>query len=242
MRASRDKERSEESDKKQKQSCDGSNKHENKVETGPPQQTRAKQRTATFMPKYGGRFFRPYYRKEDRFCRRPGFSFRWQRYHAAVGGRFHCKRYLEPSAPSTQSIQSNVKKGGNDSMRASADQEDAQRTFKSTGRKMDTGSHSAGEGGTIHGKELPLAVMQAAVRSRAIQEKRREIEEVYRQDCDTFETVVKMLIAKDPSLERSLRLSLRKNLREMGQYCVEAMEKFIVDYDSKDSSASSSHL
>ncbi|MBN3323405.1 PPHLN protein, partial [Atractosteus spatula] len=57
--------------------------------------------------------------------------------------------------------------------------------------------------------------------------------QVYRQDCDTFGIVAKMLIAKDPSLEQSIQSSLQANLKEIGQRCVEAMQNFIDEYDSK---------
>lgn len=49
-----------------------------------------------------------------------------------------------------------------------------------------------------------------------------------------FGLVVKMLIAKDPSLEIPIQASLRQNLRDIGARCVEAMEKFIEDYDSRE--------
>ncbi|XP_017710963.1 PREDICTED: periphilin-1 isoform X10 [Rhinopithecus bieti] len=39
--------------------------------------------------------------------------------------------------------------------------------------------------------------------------------EVYRQDCETFGMVVKMLIEKDPSLEKSIQFALRQNLHEI---------------------------
>lgn len=58
--------------------------------------------------------------------------------------------------------------------------------------------------------------------------------QVYRQDCDTFGVVVKMLVAKDPSLEKSIQSSLRENLREIGQRCVDAMEQFIHEYDLRE--------
>ncbi|KAI5621917.1 hypothetical protein C0J50_18301 [Silurus asotus] len=87
---------------------------------------------------------------------------------------------------------------------------------------------------TNSGRESLSSVTRAAARSRAIQKKREEIEEVYRQDCDTFGVVVKMLVAKDPSLERSIQSSLRENLREIGLRCVDAMERFINEYDSKE--------
>lgn len=82
--------------------------------------------------------------------------------------------------------------------------------------------------------ELPLTASQTAARDRAIQQKRREIDEVYYQECEMFGLVAKMLIAKDPSLERSIQSSLQENLRDIGKRCVDAMERFIEDYDSRE--------
>ncbi|XP_076734372.1 uncharacterized protein LOC101473893 isoform X1 [Maylandia zebra] len=83
-------------------------------------------------------------------------------------------------------------------------------------------------------RELPSTVSQTAARDRAIQQKRKEIDEVYYQECEMFGFVVKMLIKKDPSLERPIQSSLQQNLRDIGKRCVEAMEKFIEDYDSRE--------
>lgn len=58
--------------------------------------------------------------------------------------------------------------------------------------------------------------------------------QVYYQECEMFGFVVKMLIKKDPSLERPIQSSLQQNLRDIGKRCVEAMEKFIEDYDSRE--------
>ena len=58
--------------------------------------------------------------------------------------------------------------------------------------------------------------------------------QVYYQECEMFGLVAKMLIAKDPSLERPIQSSLQENLRDIGKRCVEAMEKFIVEYDSRE--------
>uniref|UniRef100_A0A3Q2E2J3 Periphilin-1-like n=2 Tax=Cyprinodon variegatus TaxID=28743 RepID=A0A3Q2E2J3_CYPVA len=82
--------------------------------------------------------------------------------------------------------------------------------------------------------ELPLTASQTAARDRAIQQKRREIDEVYYQECEMFGLVAKMLIEKDPSLERPIQSSLQENLRDIGKRCVEAMERFIEDYDSRE--------
>ncbi|XP_041072246.1 periphilin-1 isoform X3 [Carcharodon carcharias] len=55
---------------------------------------------------------------------------------------------------------------------------------------------------------------------------------VYRQDCETFGMVVQMLIDKDPPLENTIQFSLRENLREIGECCIEELRKFITHYDS----------
>lgn len=49
-----------------------------------------------------------------------------------------------------------------------------------------------------------------------------------------FGLVAKMLIAKDPTLERSIQSALQENLRDIGKRCVAAMEKFIEDYDGRE--------
>uniref|UniRef100_A0A8C8ZWU8 Periphilin-1 C-terminal domain-containing protein n=1 Tax=Prolemur simus TaxID=1328070 RepID=A0A8C8ZWU8_PROSS len=62
---------------------------------------------------------------------------------------------------------------------------------------------------------------QLTSRSKAIASKTKEIEQVYRQDCETFGMVVKMLIEKDPSLEKSIQFALRQNLHEIGERCIQ---------------------
>ncbi|XP_053108680.1 periphilin-1 isoform X3 [Hemicordylus capensis] len=73
---------------------------------------------------------------------------------------------------------------------------------------------------------------QRVSRSKAIAAKTKEIEQVYRQDCETFGAVVKMLIEKDPSLEKPIQFSLRQNLHEIGERCIEELKHFIAEYDS----------
>uniref|UniRef100_T1ILG4 Periphilin-1 C-terminal domain-containing protein n=1 Tax=Strigamia maritima TaxID=126957 RepID=T1ILG4_STRMM len=60
-----------------------------------------------------------------------------------------------------------------------------------------------------------------------IKRKRAEIEAAYRQDCETFATVVKMLIRKDSKLEEYIQDSLRQNLYEIGQLCIEELKQFV---------------
>ncbi|KAM9310897.1 periphilin-1 [Gastrophryne carolinensis] len=69
-------------------------------------------------------------------------------------------------------------------------------------------------------------------RSKAIAAKTKEIEEVYRQDCETFGMVVKMLIDKDPSLEKQVQFALRQNLSEIGERCIEELKLYITEYDA----------
>nr|XP_033814440.1 periphilin-1 isoform X3 [Geotrypetes seraphini]XP_033814441.1 periphilin-1 isoform X3 [Geotrypetes seraphini]XP_033814442.1 periphilin-1 isoform X3 [Geotrypetes seraphini]XP_033814443.1 periphilin-1 isoform X3 [Geotrypetes seraphini] len=70
-------------------------------------------------------------------------------------------------------------------------------------------------------------------RSKTIASKTKEIEEVYRQDCETFGMVVKMLIDKDPSLEKPIQFALRQNLNEIGERCIEELKHFITEYDAR---------
>ncbi|XP_073508121.1 periphilin-1 isoform X2 [Phyllobates terribilis] len=69
-------------------------------------------------------------------------------------------------------------------------------------------------------------------RSKVIAAKTKEIEEVYRQDCETFGMVVKMLIEKDPSLEKQIQFALRQNLSEIGERCIEELKVYIAEYDA----------
>ncbi|XP_013412562.1 serine/arginine-rich splicing factor 4 isoform X2 [Lingula anatina] len=57
--------------------------------------------------------------------------------------------------------------------------------------------------------------------------KKKEVEKAYRQDCETFATVVKMLISKDQSLEEPIQRSLKLNLQEIGQHCIEEVQHYI---------------
>ncbi|KAM4572587.1 uncharacterized protein PAE49_007703 [Odontesthes bonariensis] len=68
-------------------------------------------------------------------------------------------------------------------------------------------------------------------RLEAIEAKALEIEKHYRQDCETFRTVVKMLVAKKPGLENLLQTSLDENLLEIQQHCLNALKSFITELD-----------
>lgn len=53
----------------------------------------------------------------------------------------------------------------------------------------------------------------------------------YRRDCETFCTVVKMLVAKEPSLNTLLQSSLEKNLLELKQRYLDSLRQFIRSQD-----------
>jgi len=60
-----------------------------------------------------------------------------------------------------------------------------------------------------------------------VREKKEEIERAYRQDCETFSAVVKMLISKNVELEELLKDSLKENLKDIGQRCIQELKEFI---------------
>nr|XP_042139450.1 periphilin-1-like [Peromyscus maniculatus bairdii]XP_042139451.1 periphilin-1-like [Peromyscus maniculatus bairdii] len=73
---------------------------------------------------------------------------------------------------------------------------------------------------------------QRTDRLKAIASKTKEIEQAYHQDCETFGMVVKMLVEKDPSLEKSIQFAFRQNLHEISERCVEELRQFIAEYDA----------
>ncbi|KAE8296087.1 Periphilin-1 [Larimichthys crocea] len=70
-----------------------------------------------------------------------------------------------------------------------------------------------------------------ARRSEAIKAKALDIEKHYRQDCETFRTVVKMLVAKEPSLDNVLQAPLDENLLEMKHRCLDSLRHFVKELD-----------
>ncbi|XP_020790550.1 periphilin-1-like isoform X2 [Boleophthalmus pectinirostris] len=70
-----------------------------------------------------------------------------------------------------------------------------------------------------------------ARRVEAIKAKALEIEKDYRQDCETFRTVVKMLVDKEPSLDYLLQAPLEKNLEEIKERCLDSLKQFIKELD-----------
>ncbi|XP_063064889.1 periphilin-1-like [Engraulis encrasicolus] len=182
-----------------------------------------------FRPRFGGRFYRPRFIpfRDRGFFRRPSIGFHRQHSpHHNLRSPALRHKVSSPSRPDARPSPSpSPSEQSKATSRASGDSVREERSSLSF-----TVSRQSK---VSQGRDPPSAVTRAAARSRAIQKKRREIEEVYRQDCDTFGVVVKMLIAKDPSLERPIQSSLQENLREIGLRCVEAMQDFIQDYDAR---------
>ncbi|XP_072538286.1 uncharacterized protein [Salminus brasiliensis] len=196
-----------------------------------------------------GRYFRPrfYYRaRDDRFMRRPGFGLRLQRFNRASSLRLrarsrspilvlkHKVKLSSSPSPSQHSEKRSEKKSTSTTVKEHKSNTPDRSRSSSAASERPLSFTVTQEGQVCSSREALSSVTRAAARNRAIQRKREEIEEVYRRDCDTFGVVVKMLVAKDPSLERPIQTSLRENLREIGVRCVEAMEQFIQEYDSRE--------
>ncbi|XP_038864569.1 uncharacterized protein LOC120059518 isoform X2 [Salvelinus namaycush] len=204
--------------------------------------------TGSFRPRFGGRFCRPRFIRDDHSFRKPRFSFGFQRYHPFT--RFNWRDQSGPpqgpTCPNNQyNDQRNMDRSGPTRTSTPKEHSSAVRSSAGPSRKKEKQPVSfivAQEKERSHSKErerdreLPSTISRATARNRAIQQKRGEIEQVYRQDCDTFGVVVKMLIAKDPSLELPIQPSLKENLGEIGLRCVEAMQKFIEEYDNREPS------
>ncbi|XP_043090127.1 uncharacterized protein LOC122340943 isoform X2 [Puntigrus tetrazona] len=174
--------------------------------------------THRFRPRFEGkhlhsRFFRTM--EERRFIRRPNFALRYQRHHTYQRPRA-CPRPGSTHTEDRTDI-SRPSPGNRSSLSSTVSQKPSNRNALSS-------------------------VTGALARNRAIRKKQEQIEEVYRQDCDIFGMVVKMLVAKDPSLEKPIQLSLRENLRDIGMRCIKAMEQFIHEYDSRELEAPSGSL
>ncbi|XP_078678554.1 uncharacterized protein LOC144914518 isoform X3 [Branchiostoma floridae x Branchiostoma belcheri] len=68
---------------------------------------------------------------------------------------------------------------------------------------------------------------------KQIRKKRREIEEAYRQDCETIGTVCKMLITKDPTIEEKLSPALKECLKDLGDRCIQELKDAIKTMEEK---------
>ncbi|XP_040049380.2 uncharacterized protein LOC120829394 isoform X2 [Gasterosteus aculeatus] len=202
----------------------------------------------SYKAKFGGRFHGPQSPREDHSFYKPGSSN--QRYHpfdprADFHRRDHFQHKPPHAAPSEReryekresadgsspSKQNNAAGPFVPRCSSSRDKDAPLSSDRNQSRERDhTGTRSKERERSRDG-ELP-----PATRDRAIQQKRKEIDEVYYQECEMFGLVAKMLIAKDPTLERPIQSALQENLRDIGKRCVEGMEKFIADYDAAEAS------
>ncbi|XP_029993585.1 periphilin-1-like isoform X1 [Sphaeramia orbicularis] len=140
------------------------------------------------------------------------------------------------SSPPKQSTSSRPFSHKSSSSRDKDKQFTVSQSDRSQSRESDHKGSKSKERERSRDGELPSTASQTVARDLAIQQKRKEIDEVYYQECEMFGLVVKMLIEKDPSLEVPIQSSLQKNLRDIGARCVEAMERFIEEYDSREKS------
>lgn len=69
-------------------------------------------------------------------------------------------------------------------------------------------------------------------RSRLITTKAQEIDKAYRQDCEMFGMVVKMLVEKAPNLEELLQAPLHENLIMIKKRCTDDLRQFIKELDA----------
>ncbi|XP_041655511.1 periphilin-1 [Cheilinus undulatus] len=214
----------------------------------------------SYKPKFGGRYYKPRLPRDDNSFYKPGFSYH-KYHHSSHRGYFPRRDYLKPK-PYHPELRERERERENERYEqkksAEGDSPPKQNTSRpflprtSSSRDKDTqfsvfhsdrnqskekdhrGSRSS-ERERSRERDLPTSTAsQTMARDRAIQQKRREIDEVYYQECEMFGLVAKMLIAKDQSLEGPIQSSLQENLRDIGKRCVEAMEKFIEDYDSRE--------
>ncbi|XP_066500706.1 periphilin-1-like [Hoplias malabaricus] len=218
---------------------------------------RVRSPTRFTRPYMRGRYFRPrfYYRNRDeRFSRmRSGIDLRLHRFHRGPFLRLRARsrsptlvlkrKVVMSSTPSSSqySVKKPEKKSTSTTIKEQicGSPDHSQSSSLASERPLMSFTVTQ-EGQMCSSREALASVTRAAARNRAIQRKREEIEEVYKRDCDTFSVVVKMLVAKDPSLERPIQSSLRENLREIGLRCVEAMDQFILEYDSREPGTQSS--
>lgn len=200
----------------------------------------------SYKPRGGGKFHK--FGREDHFVHKPGF-------HKNHGGAyfkskfyFHQRERYKQQAGAERNRDERYKGRKSDDDKLPS-QKNSVKVFepRSTSSKDQDKQRSSSKSDKSQSRERDnrgsrskepepdqSTAKQAAARDRAIQKKRREIDQVYYQECEMFGLVVKMLIAKDPSLEIPIQASLKQNLRDIGARCVEAMEKFIQDYDSRE--------
>ncbi|XP_058497796.1 periphilin-1 [Solea solea] len=211
--------------------------------------------SSSYKPKFEGHFYKQCYTKNEHPSYKPGSGS--QRYHHSSSRAFLDRRHhLHPKPHHSvlrdrerekekkwqewreipDEISPQKKDNTTRPLPRSNSSRDKDMQFTNDwnrNREQDHRGSKGKEGEQSREREPPLTVSQAATtRGRAIKKRRRELDEMYYQECEMFVVVTKMLIEKDPSLERPIQSALQENLRDIGKRCVEAMEKFIDRYDS----------
>ncbi|XP_018540105.1 periphilin-1 isoform X1 [Lates calcarifer] len=167
---------------------------------------------------------------------------------------------MRDRSPLRREIQPRGRSGSNTSNRSFSPDRDKSHTYQQTQQKhksnvsvshtpsnsMDGSPHSSGSSkektpaSVVESEEVVAASMEPKPtpaedlktrRLEAIKAKALEIEKHYRQDCETFRTVVKMLVAKAPSLDNLLQAPLDENLLEIKQRCLDALRHFVKELD-----------
>lgn len=201
----------------------------------------------SYKPKAAGKFQK--FGREDQAAHKPGFHNNQGPGHFKARFYFHRKERFKRQAAAAERKTNEGFKERISGQNNAPSQQAGHRLFppRSTSSRDQDRRHSGSKSDKSQSRERDhrssrskepepdqSTAKQAAARDRAIQKKRREIDQVYYQECEMFGLVVKMLIAKDPSLEIPIQASLQQNLRDIGARCVKAMEKFIEDYDSRE--------
>ncbi|XP_038164827.1 periphilin-1-like isoform X2 [Cyprinodon tularosa] len=151
--------------------------------------------------------------------------------HPPIRSGSNPSRSLSPDRDKGFTYQQKYKSSASKSFTSSSSVEDSPHPASS----KEKSSASAAETEAVAAANSEPNIIQEedikARRSEAIKAKVAEIEKQYRQDCETFRTVVKMLIDKEPSLDGMLQAPLDKNLLEIRQHCLDAIKSFVMELD-----------
>ncbi|KAM3617372.1 uncharacterized protein V6R79_005393 [Siganus canaliculatus] len=179
---------------------------------------------------------RTYFQRRDHFQLKPPPGAPRERERVMEKERYEQRESSEGNSPHKQNSTTRAFLPRSSSSRDKDMQFNVGQSDRNQSRERDHKRNRSKERERSGDREPSINTSQMVARDRAIQQKRREIDEVYYQECEMFGLVAKMLIAKDQSLERSIQSSLQENLKDIGKRCLEAMEKFIEDYDSREPS------
>lgn len=195
---------------------------------------------ARLHPDHRPEFYRPHFYRDNHAFHKPALNDRG--HHFSHRPFFYRKDLLRPRMHHVVLKEREREKrelAGSSSSKPNAPRASSGRSTSSRDKDVQTSDREPTQRAPASSKdeEVHANRSQTVARDRAIQQKRKEIDEVYYQECEMFGLVVKMLIEKDPSLEGPIQSSLQENLREIGSRCVKAMERFIEEYDSNESAS-----